>query len=158
MAARLGVPHVVAGVKPEGKVAALTAAVAGGKGVVFVGDGINDAPVLAAADVGISVGSGADVALETADVVLVGARLGAVADAIRLSRATLTNIRENLFWAFAYNVALIPLAAGVLQPFGGPGLSPPFAAGAMALSSLFVVMNALRLDRMRLAPAPGRPA
>jgi Cu+-exporting ATPase len=157
MAARLGVARVVAGVKPEGKVAALAAAVAEGKGVVFVGDGINDAPVLAAADVGISVGSGADVALATADVVLVGARLGAVADAIRLSRATLSNIRENLFWAFAYNVALIPLAAGALQPFGGPGLSPPFAAAAMALSSLFVVMNALRLDRMRLAAGREMP-
>jgi Au+-exporting ATPase len=147
VAAGLGIDRVVAGVLPEGKVAALDGLRAGGP-VAFVGDGINDAPVLAAADVGIAVGSGTDIAIEAADVVLMSGRLTSVVEAVRLSRATMRNIRQNLFWAFAYNVALMPVAAGVLSPVGIT-LSPVLAAGAMALSSVFVLTNALRLRRFQ---------
>jgi heavy metal translocating P-type ATPase len=142
----LGIDEVVAEVTPEGKVAAITALKAGGR-VAFAGDGINDAPALAAADVGVAMGTGTDVAIEAADVVLVAGRLPALADGIGLSRAVMQNIRQNLFWAFAYNAALIPVAAGVLYPAFGVLLSPVLAAGAMALSSVFVVSNALRLRR-----------
>lgn len=140
----LGIQDVVAEVLPAGKVEALKDFQRQGS-VAFVGDGINDAPALAQADVGIAVGTGTDIAVEAADVVLISGNLEAVPKAIQLSRAVIANIRQNLFWAFAYNVALIPIAAGVLYPAFGILLSPIFAAGAMALSSLFVLGNALRL-------------
>ncbi|MBV0890299.1 heavy metal translocating P-type ATPase [Paracoccus sp. Z118] len=139
---RLGIDHVVGGVLPEGKLDAIRAM---GPGSVFVGDGINDAPALAAAETGIAIGTGTDVAIEAAEVVLSSGDPSGVPRAIGLSRAVMRNIRQNLFWAFAYNVALIPVAMGALVPFGGPQLSPMLAAGAMALSSVFVVTNALRL-------------
>ncbi|WP_374396838.1 heavy metal translocating P-type ATPase [Tabrizicola sp.] len=142
----LGIDEVVAEVTPEGKVEALHKLKAQGS-LAFAGDGINDAPALAEADVGIAMGTGTDIAIEAADVVLVSGRLPALADAIGLSRATMRNIRQNLFWAFAYNAALIPVAAGVLYPAFGILLSPVLAAGAMAMSSVFVLTNALRLKR-----------
>ena len=141
---RLGIDAVTAGVLPEGKLAAIREM---GAGTVFVGDGINDAPALAAADTGIAIGTGTDVAIESAEVVLVGGDPTGVARAIRLSRNVMRNIRQNLFWAFGYNVALIPVAMGALVPFGGPQMSPMLGAGAMALSSVFVISNALRLRR-----------
>jgi Cu+-exporting ATPase len=146
IAATLGIDHVEAEVLPEGKVAVLDALKAKGT-TAFTGDGINDAPALAAADIGIAMGTGTDVAIEAAEVVLMTGDPGAVADAVRLSRATMRNIRQNLFWAFGYNVVLIPVAAGLLYPLNGMLLSPMLAAGAMALSSVFVDTNALRLRR-----------
>ena len=152
IARQLGIDEVVAEVLPEGKVQAVERLKTAGK-LAFVGDGINDAPALAAADVGIAVGTGTDIAIEAADVVLMSGRLTVVPEAIALSRATMANIRQNLFWAFAYNTALIPLAAGALWPAFGILLSPVFAAGAMAMSSVFVLGNALRLKRF--APVTG---
>ena len=149
VARQLGIDEVHAEVRPEGKVAVLQARRDSGAVVAFVGDGINDAPALATADVGIAIGTGTDVAIESASVVLMSDDLSGVATAIGLSRATLTNIRQNLFWAFAYNAALVPVAAGVLYPKFGILLSPMFAAGAMAFSSVFVVVNALRLKRFQ---------
>lgn len=145
IAKRLGIDEVVAEVLPDGKVEALKRLSADGKRIAFVGDGINDAPALAAADVGIAIGTGTDIAIESADVVLMSGDLRGVVNAIAISKATIRNISENLFWAFAYNVALIPVAAGILYPFTGTLLSPVLAAGAMALSSIFVLSNALRL-------------
>jgi heavy metal translocating P-type ATPase len=142
----LGIDEVVAEVTPEGKVEVIRKLKAQGS-LAFAGDGINDAPALAEADVGVAMGTGTDIAIEAADVVLVSGRLPALADAIGLSRATMRNIRQNLFWAFAYNAALIPVAAGVLFPAFGILLSPVLAAGAMAMSSVFVLTNALRLKR-----------
>jgi Cu+-exporting ATPase len=151
IAADLALDRVEAEVLPGGKVDALRGL--GGK-VAFVGDGLNDAPALAAADVGIAIGTGTDVAIESADVVLMSGDPRGVVTAVTLSRHTMRNIRENLIWAFGYNVALIPVAAGALVPFGGPQLSPMLAAAAMAASSVFVVGNALRLKRVGRA-APG---
>jgi heavy metal translocating P-type ATPase len=153
IAADLGIDRVVAEVLPDGKVEALAALRTTGP-VAFVGDGINDAPALAAADTGIAIGTGTDVAIESADVVLVSGDIGGVVNAFRVSRATMSNIRQNLVWAFGYNVLLIPVAAGVLHPFGGPLLSPMLAAGAMALSSVFVLTNALRLRWIAPEPSP----
>jgi heavy metal translocating P-type ATPase len=146
IARRLGIDEVMAEVLLDGKVAAIKRLKALGP-VAFVGDGINDAPALAEADVGLAIGTGTDVAIEAADVVLMSGSLKGVPNAIALSRATMRNIRQNLFWAFAYNAALIPVAAGALWPVSGILLSPVFAAGAMALSSVFVLGNALRLRR-----------
>lgn len=150
-----GIDDVVAGVLPDGKVAALERLRQDGRKIAFVGDGINDAPALAHADVGIAIGTGTDIAIESADVVLMSGDLRGVVNATTVSRATMRNIRQNLGWAFAYNVALIPVAAGVLYPAFGLLLSPVFAAGAMALSSVSVLTNALRLRR--LAPSMAEP-
>lgn len=146
IAARLGIDEVVAQVMPEGKVEAVRRLQGQYGRLAYVGDGINDAPALAQADVGMAVGTGTDIAIEAADVVLMSGHLGAVGDGIALSRATMGVIGQNLFWAFAYNVALIPVAAGALYPLL---LSPVFAAGAMAMSSVFVLGNSLRLRQFR---------
>ena len=145
IAKQLGIDEIAAEVLPDGKVAALKKFRANGAKVAFVGDGINDAPALAEADVGLAIGTGTDVAIEAADVVLMSGDLLGVVDAIALSKATIRNIKQNLFWAFAYNALLIPVAAGILYPLNGMLLSPIFAAAAMALSSIFVLGNALRL-------------
>ncbi len=147
VASGLGIGEVAAGVLPGGKAEAVRRFRDTHGPVAFVGDGVNDAPALAEADVGLAIGTGTDIAVESADVVLMGDAPGALVEAVALSRAVMATIRQNLFWAFAYNAALIPLAAGLLVPFGGPSLSPILAAGAMALSSLFVLGNALRLRR-----------
>lgn len=145
VARTLGIDHVEAEVRPEDKAAAIKRLSAQYGAVGFTGDGINDAPALAEAEVGLAIGTGTDVAIESADVVLAsGDPVGAV-NALDLSRRTMRNIRQNLFWAFAYNVALIPVAAGVLYPAFGVSLSPMLGAGAMAFSSVFVLTNALRL-------------
>jgi len=149
IARQLGIDEVAAEVLPDGKVEALHRLRERGRKLAFVGDGINDAPALAEADVGIAIGTGTDVAIESADVVLMSGDLVGVPNAIALSRATMRNIKQNLFWAFAYNTALIPVAAGVLFPAYGVLLSPVLAGLAMAFSSVFVVTNALRLKRFR---------
>ena len=149
IARQLGIDEVRAEVLPDGKVEAVRALQALHGRAAFVGDGVNDAPALAAADVGLAVGTGTDVAIESADVVLMGGDLRGVVNAVGLSRATLANIRQNLVWAFGYNVVLIPVAAGLLYPAFGLLLSPVFAAGAMALSSVSVLTNALRLKRFK---------
>ena len=142
-----GIDHVEAEVMPEGKLAAVEALRARGS-VAFVGDGINDAPALAAADVGIAMGGGTEVAIESAEVVLSSGRIGAAVDALAVSRRVMRNIRQNLGWAFGYNVALIPVAAGALYPWNGMLLSPVLAAAAMSASSVLVLSNALRLRSM----------
>ena len=147
-----GVDEVIAGVLPDGKESAIRSLSKKGK-VAMVGDGINDAPALTRADIGIAIGAGTDVAIDAADVVLMKSRLLDVPAAIRLSRAALKNIHENLFWAFFYNVIGIPLAAGVWFPFFGWKLNPMFGAAAMSLSSFCVVSNALRLNFFHLRDA-----
>lgn len=149
VARNLGIDEVVAEVLPDGKLDAVRRLKARYGTGAYVGDGINDAPALAEADVGMAIGTGTDVAIEAADVVLMSGNLQGVPNAIALSKATLDNIRQNLFWAFAYNVALIPVAAGILYPFNGVLMSPVIAAAAMGLSSIFVLSNALRLKRYR---------
>jgi Cu+-exporting ATPase len=151
IAKQLGIDEVVAEVLPDGKVDAIKRLRVDGQKIAFVGDGINDAPALTEADVGLAVGTGTDIAIESADVVLISGDLNGVAKAISLSKATMRNIKQNLFWAFAYNVSLIPIAAGVLYPLNGTLMSPIFAAAAMATSSVFVVGNALRLRRHAVA-------
>ncbi|MGN0667302.1 MAG: heavy metal translocating P-type ATPase [Huintestinicola sp.] len=146
---KAGVDEVIAGVLPDGKESVIRELQQQGR-VIMVGDGINDAPALTSADIGIAIGAGADVAIDAADVVLMKSRLSDVPAAIRLSRATLRNIRENLFWAFIYNIIGIPLAAGVFIPLLGWQLNPMFAAAAMSLSSFCVVTNALRLNFFRM--------
>lgn len=147
VAAKVGIDEVRSEVLPADKAGEVARLQGMGYTVAMVGDGVNDAPALVKADTGIAIGAGADVAIESADIVLMGGELGGVAAALRLSRAAMTNIKENLFWAFGYNTLGIPVAAGVLHAFGGPLLSPMIAAAAMSLSSVSVVTNALRLRR-----------
>jgi Cu+-exporting ATPase len=162
VAKKAGIDAVVAEVLPEGKVSAIKALQAKGEVVAFVGDGINDAPALATADVGIAIGTGTDVAIESADVVLVGGDLMGALHAIELSDRVMGNIRQNLFWAFGYNVALIPVAAGLLYPLFGVTFSPMLGAAAMGLSSVFVLTNALRLRAAKvtetISPLAGEKA
>ncbi|MCS6869559.1 heavy metal translocating P-type ATPase [Thermus sp.] len=156
VAEALGIGEVLAGVRPEGKVEAIRRLQAEGRKVVFVGDGINDAAALAQADVGVAMGTGTDIALEAGDLVLLSPSLFGLVNAIRLARKTLGVIHLNFFWAYAYNVLLIPVAAGALYPFTGLLLNPMLAAAAMSLSSLFVLSNSLRL--FRFPPYPGLTA
>ncbi|MEN5082992.1 heavy metal translocating P-type ATPase [Bosea sp. TWI1241] len=151
IARRLGIDEVEAEVLPTDKAAIVARLQEGGRKVAFVGDGINDAPALAGADVGIAMGAGTDIAIESADIVLISGDLRQVPEAIALSKATMANIRQNLGWAFGYNTLLIPVAAGLLQPLWGIAMSPVFASFAMAFSSVSVLANALRLRRFRPA-------
>ena len=150
MARTLGLDDVIAEVEPAGKALVIKRLQAEGRVVAMAGDGVNDAPALAQAHVGIAMGTGTDVAMESAGITLVKGDLRGLVRARRLSRATMRNIRENLIWAFVYNVLGVPIAAGVLYPFFGILLSPMIASAAMSLSSVSVIGNALRLRRVEL--------
>ncbi|HEY9282304.1 MAG TPA: HAD-IC family P-type ATPase, partial [Pyrinomonadaceae bacterium] len=151
VARAVGITRVLAEVLPEGKAAEVERLKNDGRRVAMVGDGINDAPALAAAHVGVAIGTGADVAIEASDVTLVGGDLRGVATAVALARATVRTVRQNLFWAFVYNALGIPVAAGLLYPLTGWLLSPMLASAAMSLSSVSVVANSLRLRGWRMA-------
>ena len=149
IAKRVGVDEYYSEVLPEDKAAEIKKIQESGKITAMVGDGINDAPALAQSDVGIAIGSGTDIAIESADIVLMNGSLEGVNTAIKLSHATIRNIKQNLFWAFGYNVLGIPIAMGLLHIFGGPLLNPMIAAAAMSLSSVSVLSNALRLRNFK---------
>ena len=149
IASTVGIERVFASVLPDGKESVVRQLQQEGKRVAMVGDGINDAPALVRADVGMAIGAGTDIAIEAADIILMRSDLHEVPTAIQLSKATLRNIKQNLFWALFYNSLGIPLAAGIFFPLFGWTLSPMFAAAAMSLSSVFVVTNALRLKRFQ---------
>lgn len=150
IAKKAGIRKVISQVLPQEKSRVIQELQAEGKSVIMVGDGINDAPALATADIGIAMGSGTDIAMESADIVVMKPQLMDVVRTLEISRYTIQTIKENLFWAFIYNVLAIPVAMGVLYLFGGPLLNPMLAGLAMSFSSVSVVLNALRLKRKKL--------
>lgn len=150
IAQKVGIKRVISQVLPQEKSRVISDLQVEGKLVIMVGDGINDAPALATADIGIAMGSGTDIAMESADMVLMKPNLMDVVKALKISQATITTIKENLFWAFIYNILSIPVAMGVLHLFGGPLLDPMLAGFAMSFSSVSVVLNSLRLKRCKI--------